>query len=352
MNKKLITAGVAAALAAPLSALAASDVTLYGIGKVYEQYVNADSRVGTNPGDTSGQFDGWDLVSNASRLGVKGSEDLGGGLKAIFKMELQIPMTNENDTINDGERGRIKMRNSYVGLAGDWGTALAGRHDTPLKVSTGRLDLFSDQLGDYNQTVGFFDVRADSAIAYISPSFNGLTAAGAIFTPGGATLDAGGPNKNADGIADAWSVAAMYKNGPWYGSAAYEYYKSDVINAASNDDFKLWRVGFGYTAESWLVNLIYEGHKDDPRVGANDPNLYQAQAQYMFGNNAVKAMYGYYDADGSTLGQDNKDHYTFAVGLDHNFSKRTTVYVQYTDYDSKYDDSDWYGGALGMVHKF
>ncbi len=86
------------------------------------------------------------------------------------------------------------MRNTFVGLAGGWGTALMGRHDTPMKISTGKLDLFADTMADYNGTVGFRDLRADNAVAYISPSFAGFTFAGAIIPAGGAT---GGYNSNA-----------------------------------------------------------------------------------------------------------------------------------------------------------
>ena len=62
-----------------------------------------------------------------------------------------------------------------------------GRHDTPLKISTGKLDLFADTLADMNATVGFQDLRADNAVAYISPSFSGFTLAAAIVPAGGST---------------------------------------------------------------------------------------------------------------------------------------------------------------------
>ncbi len=407
MNKKLLAVAVAAAVAAPLSAQAGSDVTLYGIGKLSQEYVDQDGLAGTGAGSQSGGYDGWDTVSRASRLGVKGSEDLGGGLKAIFKMEFEIPMTDSprSTGIRDNDRGQIRMRNSYVGLAGKWGTALIGRHDTPLKVSTGRLDLFSDELGDYNTTVGFVDVRADNTIAYISPSWNGLTFAGAVVSPGGSTtLDTeGNRSQDADGFADAFSVALMYSNGPWYGSGAFEYYDEDMLDCLSNnptlgrscesyheEEFTLWRFGFGYNAEAWSIGAIYEGHKDDPfasedtvnpisgRIsndGGSDPHLWQIQGQYKFGNNAIKAMFGQYLGDGdncSNIGvgsiktfggcttpatethgdDDNEDADTYALGFDHNFSKRTKVGLQVVHYDSDYKDSDWTGGSLLMHHKF
>jgi predicted porin len=68
------------------------------------------------------------------------------------------------------------MRNSFVGLTGGWGTFVVGRNDTPYKTSTGKLDLFADTMADYNGTVGFDDVRADNAIAYVSPNLSRLPA--------------------------------------------------------------------------------------------------------------------------------------------------------------------------------
>jgi predicted porin len=361
MNKKLLSVAVAAAVAAPLSALAGSDVTLYGKAHISQDYADADRFAGQAPADTKAPYNGWNTQSRASRLGVKGSEDLGSGLKAIFKMEFQIAMADNNDRIADNDGGSIKMRNTYVGLSGDWGTGLIGRHDSPLKTSTGRLDLFSDYMADYNATVGFVDHRFDSIVMYVSPSWNGLTASASVTSPGGSTATGSGTSRGSDSIAGAYDVAVMYANGPWFASAAYEQISDDsVSNPSADDDWKFWRAGFGYNAESWGINAVYEGHKDNPTVGSNDPVMYQVQGQYKFGNNAVKAMFGRYDGDGRTnvgtsavpVHLKNEDHDTWALGLDHNFSKRTRMYVLYTGYDSDTTDSDWDGGSLGMIHKF
>ena len=340
MNKKLLTVAVAAAMVAPMSAMSASNVTLYGKAHISQDYVDADSNADL--------FDGWDTVSRASRLGVKGSEDLGNGLKGIFKMEFQIAMTDNNDDINDNDGGSIKMRNSYVGLSGNWGTALIGRHDTPLKISTGRLDLFADRMADYNNTVKFFDVRADNAVAYVSPTMlGGLTLAGAIVSPGGSTVT-GGKDGDADGPADAYSVAAMYSNGPFFLAAAHEFYSDDMITpGGASDDFKLYRVGAGFNWEAFTINGISEAHDSDPTAGGEDPTMWQVQGQWKFGNNALKAMYGDYDGDDGA-----EDQSTYAVGLDHNFSKRTTAYLLWTDVDSDAADADYKGASLGVIHKF
>ena len=343
-------------------------------------------------------FKGWTLDSQnrASRIGVKGSEDLGNGLKAIYQVEFNVDIANENrdDNIANGNRGNgIALRNSFVGLAGNFGTFLIGRHDTPLKISTGKLDLFSDTLADYNYTIGFNDVRADNTIAYISPSWSGFSFAGAVVPSGGAT-PLGDWNADNDSIASAWSVAAIYNNGPFYVSAAYENLTSDhwvgdsdplagtiyqtmtrddvitgLYRKSAADDTK-WRIGLGLLDwNGFTLTGIYEERNNVLGVPKRaDMSLWQIQAGYAFGNNMIKAMYGEADVEKcadpfgygywitcSTYGLDlvdNKDTSSWAVAFDHNFSKRTKVYALYTQMDSDQKDADWSGFSLGMIHDF
>ncbi|MBK1706520.1 porin [Halochromatium glycolicum] len=467
MQKKLLTLAVAAAMAAPAAALA--EATLYGklnmsidyadvqnVGDVgddgsgvpYDRYYAVPGATAANgrplpagpntivldangnPVISGGEdFKGWGISSEgdyipgssrASRIGVKGSEDLGNGLKAIYQVELGLNF-GDND-ITGGGNG-ISYRNSFVGLAGNWGTFLVGRHDTPLKISTGKLDQFSDTMADYNGTVGFNDIRADNVIAYISPSFSGFSFAGAMIAAGGGTDDEG-LNVNSDSLAGAWSLAGIYNNGPFYASIAYESLDSDMgmdsqtslrggsdcIDPATglprtglgfecnhvDDSFDKWRIGLGLLDwNGFTLSAVYEQQEDrfdgqtwevwqyiDTRDGSvrnvGVPNgvkkqqLWQIQAGYAFGNNKIKAMYGSVDRDDDkVLGRTRDvvslnnlrddlegDKQTWAIGFDHNFSKRTKAYVLYTAVD---DDNngipgqnavEWSGFSAGMVHKF
>ncbi len=168
------------------------------------------------------------IRSHASRLGVKGSEDLGNGLKGIYKIEAQVNFADQANEFGTAD-ALFTGRNTFVGLAGGFGTVLIGRHDTPLKMSTGKLDYFADTSADYNGTrsyqndvynpwgyshsADFSDRRADATIAYVSPNWAGLTLAGAIIP---------GENSEANSLADAYSMAAMYENAGIYLAAAYE----------------------------------------------------------------------------------------------------------------------------------
>jgi predicted porin len=325
-----------------------------------------------------GGYNGWDVAQRpgGSRFGIKGSEDLGSGLKAIWQIELGIDVPEGSLSTS--------LRNSFVGLAGDWGTFLVGRHDTPYKISTGKLDMFSDTMADFNLTVGFDDQRASNAIAYISPSFSGFQFAGAVVSPGKeftyTDLYTGATKENyADSLADAYSLAVIYKNGPFYGSVAYESFSDKMFNGDNNnyqalygqtasDDTK-WKIGLGLLDwNGFSMTGVYEARSNVFGAPSNaDSDLWQIQAGYAFGNNMVKAMYGQADvnacADNANRGfrytcslgyniVDNQDKSTWAIGFDHNFSKRTQVYALYTALDDDIDNADWSGFSLGMQHAF
>ncbi len=330
MKKKLLALAVAAALPM-VSQAATADVTIYGKVHSSIDYVDPAAK-GT---DTT-----YDVNSRNTRIGFKGSEDLGDGLKVIWKIET---------TVSADKGGFGKGRNTYIGLAGGWGTFLYGRHDTPLKIATTKLDIFHDQMADNRATAGFIDIRADDAIAYVSPSFSGLTLVGAVI-----------PDGSYDGTGDfggAYSVSAIYSNGGLYAMGAWEQL-DDLLNGA---DASQWRIGAGFDMGNFHIGAIY-GEQDavlnslfsNTKVASDTSNL-TINGSFKFGNNKLKAMWGQMDPDSSAYDKNN----SWALGLDHSFSKRTKVYVQYVDSENGLKfvtgpgkTSDASGLSFGMVHKF
>ncbi|NEX21294.1 porin [Thiorhodococcus mannitoliphagus] len=406
MNKKLLTLAVAAAMVAPTAAMA--EAILYGKLHVSIDWVDIegyDSVPVVNPvtGQVTGyvpeNYTGWGVnlggplkattgSTHANRIGVKGSEDLGNGLKAIYQVEFGVQLSQEStkgSAVSGANDEIVSMRNSFVGLAGGWGTAFVGRHDTPLKISTGKLDLFADTIADYNFTVGFNDLRVDNAIAYISPDLSGFQLAAAVHAGGAATAGFG-ENVNADSIAEGYSIAGIYSNGPFYGSLAYESLSNNLFmdsltsqlgrtfpdgtprSGYVEDDFTKWRVGLGLLDwNGFTLTGIYEEQSNLPAGQINpmeDPEklkLWQVQAGYAFGNNMVKGMYGSGNRDGRFDEANNiqefkdsieGDYYTWAIAFDHNFSKRTKAYVVYTQVDDDAPQSGWDGFSVGMIHDF
>jgi predicted porin len=178
------TAIACAALAASLPAAAQSNVTIYGIidGAV-EHYTNADAAHGSVtrlPSLGGGMF--------PSRIGFRGTEDLGDGLKAIFALEDGFA----EDTGVLGQGNRLFGRQAWVGLASQWGQVTFGRNYNMMTTSTFDFDL----IGPSQYGVGSLDPfipngRSDNSIAY-KGTFGGLTA-GATYSFGRDTSAAGGP---------------------------------------------------------------------------------------------------------------------------------------------------------------
>ena len=382
MKKTLIAAAVAAAVAAPA---ANAGVVIYGKIHVGIDYVDQDASgtfvttVPTTIGEepvvidsgtfSESLFKGWEVNNHSSRIGFKGSEDLGNGLKAIWKMENSVRITDTSSTpwSHDGSKGHwASARNAYIGLASDWGTFLYGRHDTPYKMgfySTG-IDMLGDSIIDVNGLYGITEVRADDAIAYVSPNWNGLTLAAAI-VPGEGFTDSEG--KVYDGLADNYSVSAMYSNNGLKLAVGYEELNqglaatTGVDSLCATSDCTNFMVGAGYSMNAFDVSAVYIQQEYGESV---DSDIWALSAAYTFGNNKIIGTYGQND-----YGSD--DFSGYGLALQHMFSKRTSAYLAYasqsdlpfsatltetvgevTETTTATGFSDTSAFSFGMIHKF
>src|SRR5260221_1502959 len=161
MNKKLIALAVAAATlaAAVVMAQTANRVTLYGrLYGTFESVETSHGLGGVNKPRTNRVND------SSSYLGVKGVEDLGGGLNAWFQIESNAPV--------DAGGGTLAGRNSAVGLQGGFGTVFLGRWDTPLKTATVAIDVWGDLTIAGIQAVmndqSNFHLRANNTAGYLA----------------------------------------------------------------------------------------------------------------------------------------------------------------------------------------
>ncbi len=347
MKKQLLAAAIAGIVAAPMTARA-GDVALYGTihmsvdtlrnYSVYGYPVGADWDAATEDNNT------LHVNSHYTRFGIRGSESLGHGLSAFFQMEFYLTAAEDYDESNS--ESLTNVRNTFVGLEGDWGKAGIGRNDTPLKKSTASLELFGDIQGDYN-AIGFEDVRLADTVFYYSPNWNGFSFGAAVGIPSYSDED--------DGV-EVVSLAATYTNGPWFASLAYEDFDNDVADLDNYWDEK-WRLGLGWTANGFHVGFLYED-RDHPR-GYDGEYSWQISGSYTFGNNVLKAAYGRGIEEWSSSGYGEYSDVQYSIGLDHKLSKRTKVYAIYTNFDSDYDPPiadkdyyDWHSFGLGIVHKF
>ncbi|MBL8523601.1 MAG: porin [Betaproteobacteria bacterium] len=223
MNKKLIALAVAGATFAPaVMAQSANPVTLYG--RVYAMFETVKAS-----GGTAIPVGSRTRVSDqSSLLGVRGTEDLGGGLKAFFQLETAF-RPDSNDTT-------FAARNSAVGLQGDFGSVLLGRWDTPFKTTTIAIDPFGDlTIGGITGAMSDranFDRREQNVFQYWTPTIGGFAGRFSYSANEAKTALATG-NTNPGVV----STSLTYTQGPIYVGYAWERHKDIYRNytgAAAN----------------------------------------------------------------------------------------------------------------------
>lgn len=310
MQKKIIALAIAGL--ASTAAFAQSNVTIYG-----RMDLGAAYRAG-NSGGVNGIDDKYEIASGigaGSRIGFKGVEDLGNGLKVVFQSEFGIGI---DQTAAGTTSATWTNRNSYVGLAGGFGTVVAGRLDGVRYGIFNTYDPFAGgTIGNFTQITRQVD-RADNAIAYISPNFSGFglvlayssniagpEAAGNTFTPP---------------VGNLQTIMGTYDNGPL--SARLDY---EQVAFPGADFSKTWvatgaiSYDFGVAKVSALIDQIKNkdaGLKEQAwLIGVKAP----------VGKFNVKAMVGGVN-DKIT---DDADSLKWALGVDYALSKRTYVYANY-----------------------
>jgi predicted porin len=327
MTKNILAIAIAAAVMAP-SAFAAA--TVYGVAHMSG---NSFSSVNDGAGNSTGLTS---ISSNSSRLGIKGDEDLGGGLKAIYQMEFGVAMDGNTDGgANANGNGTVSgttatnnnftsLRNTFVGVAGGFGTVLAGRHDSFIKAAGRKYDLFGDQIGNNRNILGMnnatatyvVDGRHNNVLAYVSPSFGGVTF-GAAYVPSSAVTQQE-TYDNAAQKNSALTAMVDYTAGNFSTTLGY----IDVGSLGGNA-ITAYRLGAGYTFGAAKVVGLYQNAKI---ATSSSQDAYGLGGSYKVGAaGTIKAQY-YTAAD---VNGGKIDGTLTTVGYDHALSKNTTAYAVY-----------------------
>jgi len=342
-QKKLIVVALAAAVFSAPALADTANISFYGIADLSYDFINN----GTSAAGVAGA-NKTNVSSNVSRFGLKGAEGLDGGLSVIWQIEQQVNIDNTNEA---GGTGTFATRNSFVGLKSDSaGTVLLGRHDTPYKLATRKLDPFGDSIADSRALTGgvtspttvdsagtAFDGRPTNTIHYATPKLGGFTGriAYANLTETNTTA--------AQAKNSLMSMAAIYDAAPFFGSLGYEEHKLDVTRVGGKES--AWKLGLGYTMmDAFTLGFAYEKTSDNlctavlaggcAAVG-NDRfghNAYYLSGNYKMGMNAVKLAYGRAGQLASTA---NTGANQFSLGYDHGLSKRTKLYAIYSRISNK-----------------
>jgi len=186
-------------LLVPVLYLQSEEPTMYG--KLWISVESQDTASGTEV----------DMVSNASRLGIKGSMDFGEGIEAIYQAEYEVDPVD--GTADESKDRTFKQRNSFVGLKGSVGTIFLGKHDTATKKSQKKIDLFNDLAGDIKNILQG-ENRMSDLVGYTTPKINGFSA----------TFNAikGTEGLGDDSIGDSTSTSFSYDSENFYIALAFD----------------------------------------------------------------------------------------------------------------------------------
>jgi predicted porin len=324
MKKSVLALAALGAFAGAASAQ--SSVTMFGV--VDLNLTSVDNAERTYAMGTDGMA--------SSRLGFRGVEDLGGGLKASFWLEMGIApdtgRSNTNGAWGNGSQNQLFFnRRSTVSLSNQWGELRLGRDYTPtfwnwtvfdpfgtngVGAST-NLALSADLQSALAGTTFGTLVRANNMVSYVLPG--GTQAAAGLY---GQLSIAAGENSPGNKY---WGGRIGYAAGPFDIAAAYG--NTDCLDTNCNIDLDAWNV-----AGSWNFGFMklsgFFGQMDAEGLGlkAGRQNWYVGVAA-PFGQWNVKASYG--GTNGKDL-LDKVDASQWAIGVDYNLSKRTAIYATWS----------------------
>ena len=345
MKKTLVALAV---LAASGAAMAQSSVTLYGIVDAYVGSTKDTTGASGNTAKSATAVSQTKVESGglkSNRWGMRGSEDLGGGLKASFKLEQRF----KSDT---GEQDGVAFKGeSSVSLSGGFGAVTLGRTATPFDDLRGKTNPIGDTsmspVGDaIKEARGDYTDKVDNAIVYASPSFSGFSAAVGVSL---------GENKtNTVSATQHTSIKVQYANGPLL--VGYGYQKEELQTPVApatavgiNDvtynlvagayDFGMAKVVGGYqTADRKTLN-VKTGEDKSYYFGVSAPVAANANVYFGYVNSEFDAV--------AAGGDVKATGYTLAAN--YFLSKRTDLYVSYKKIDKENDNT---GVDLGEISVF
>jgi len=356
MQKKLIALAVASLASG--TALAQTNVTVYGVADV--GYVYSAGGAGRNPvtglkipGDNkfSGLAGGG--VTAGNRLGFKGEEALGNGLKAVFTLEYGL---NLDDNSGLGNTGGLNARQQFVGLASNYGTLSLGRQYAPGFNATANNDALEatdmaiqSNLSVYagNSITPNSPARYNNSIAYTSNNMAGFTVS-AIYGFGESTNTFTNAslrpyNDTPVTVRDSGKVGlgVNYANGPINLDAVYQA-RQNVVVAVPNPagfgkDVNEWYLGGSWDFKVVKAYASYQALDNNNRgvialpVGcclAKSNDIWTVGLSAPIGNGVVGLSYGKLSVDNRNA--PDGDSWGAGAMYQYNLSKRTALYVAYT----------------------
>ncbi len=347
---KFTLGAIALALAAP-AAFAQSSVTIYGIVDLDGQYLSGHAKqVLVTSGGQSG-----------SRLGFKGTEDLGSGWYADFVLEGGLNV----DTGGSGQGGQLFGRQAFGALRTPFGTASAGRQYSDIYYQTGDFSEFANvSLGATTAVIGGFaggyepirgsannattstatgselngsPARVNNSFRYTTPTFEGFKAS-FLAGAGEVTGDTTGTR--------LFDFSARYTNSGLDAFVSYVTDKADngsaVLNSKTN--VGIITATAAYTIDAFKIEGGYLS-VNDKRPANQDGKGFWIGGDYRFGQNVVRAQWVNNDPNKNNLALGKTN--AFGVGYEFDFSKRTNLYTSFTRFQNDASPNGAFVGRVG-----
>jgi predicted porin len=391
MKRTLIALGVAATVALPMVAEAAPKV--YGRLNITVENIDDDTKWDQR----------WEVVSNASRFGVKGEDELTANLSAVYLMEWEVS--------GDGNSGTdLGQRNRFIGIKSPtFGTIKLGKYDTYLKLAQGEVDLFNDMNADMGKVIAG-ENRINNVIGYESPKFLDALSVNLMVAPGEEAPGAAAPSappaagtQDDNGLSDYISASVVYSNEDLglYGAIAMDKNVISTFNAADTfqtaptfsvtntsvagggaslktDKTDIIRAVIGYNIKDiglTLNALVQQAERSDDAAiiegfekKVPEEESWLVSAAYKIGESWVaKAQYVTSTTSVDIADAKDVDMTQASLGLDYNFTSKTRAYGYYSlrnvsndnnptttlvATNGKTNDFDVSFVGLGIDHKF
>jgi predicted porin len=350
MMKKSILAIAVATMAASTAAMAES--TVYG--NVHLSIQQFDKDDGTGAGTNGNLY----MASNTSALGVKGSEDLGDGMKAIYQVEFQIdPSDGFNNTVSTStdytvgtdtftdtntEHNVLGARDAFVGLKGGFGTIKFGTMSSNYKQTGAKVDalyrtpaegrgFIATQSSALHGGLGINRGRETNTVQYVSPKFSGIELV--------ANTTVSGNDDETNGVGVRWSNKNILVYVDWIDGQT-----GTATSAAGATTEAATKIGAKFDADKFFIGGQYEMAED--RTGYDYMHLnggFNINA-----NNAIIITYG----TATHISNSLLDTTGMVAAYNHNLSKMTNVYVAYMDKSSDTAAIEDSAFAFGIKKKF
>lgn len=310
MQKKIIALAIAGLVAAP--AFAADTVAIYGVMGAYMLNTKSSSAAGVETTVNTLNSDG----QSGSRIGFKGTEDMGNGLKTNFVIESSLLADASGIGSASGVQG-LGNRQIHVGLSGNFGSVSVGRQYGPeFYLLAANADTFG--YADWSPLLqsGMANItRLSNSVIYATPNVNGFT--GKVFY--GFSEKSVAPKSNGEYV----GLSAEYSNGPMYLAYAHENLDTSTATSSSNKyDYFAATYNLGMAKLQAAYNTTnFAGIKANGWVlGANIP---------VSKAGTVSVSY----ADHNDKSAANVDVKSYGIDYSHAMSKRTNLVVGYSKQD-------------------